>query len=461
MRDVIFIGHATPEDNDFTLWLQSKLRNEGYNCECDLSFLLGGEKDFWASIQDMLTEKARKYILVLSKDAFKKSGLLDEWEYCKSLERDLNLTDFIIPLKIDDVPFNVRIGLNRRNIIPFKEWGIGLKKLLKKLEADKVPKGVSNTLSVNDWYENVYTNYSGVDYKTQELFYSNWLPIGELPPVLYLYQFENELQAKNVLIENSEFPFIRHGNYLCSFSPSINTWLPQFNFEVKVKNKLVIEKEKAFAFFESELFPGFQDVKNIVVRLLKTAFDKHMVSRGLQKYELANENFCFFFPRINDDKNKGEFILNGKNKNIGVTGVYKDYSWHFAISFSPLLYPRVCYSLKTHIIFTVDGIIPLSDKKKQHSFRRDKGRMMFNKSWRDLLLAFTSLLKSDPNVDRFEFFLNQNTKVGVDTTPVTFNSTFGYIEPTDDRRLLSIDSYYEDDEYYDDLEKEYLNGKLD
>jgi len=54
IRDTIFIGHATPDDNEFTLWLQSKLKNEGYNCECDLSLLLGGEADYWKNLQEFL-----------------------------------------------------------------------------------------------------------------------------------------------------------------------------------------------------------------------------------------------------------------------------------------------------------------------------------------------------------------------------------------------------------------------
>ena len=133
-RDTIFIGHATPEDNEFTTWLQSKLINEGYKCECDLTFLLGGEADYWQNLQDFLTNNTAKYILVVSKDTFNKQGVLDEWEHCRSLERQFNLTDFIIPVKIDSSPYNARIGLNRRNIIPFEEfWGTGLKRLLKKL----------------------------------------------------------------------------------------------------------------------------------------------------------------------------------------------------------------------------------------------------------------------------------------------------------------------------------------
>ena len=53
-RTVLFVTKATPEDNEFNLWLQSKLIVEEYNCECDLSFKIGGEAGYWKSLQDFL-----------------------------------------------------------------------------------------------------------------------------------------------------------------------------------------------------------------------------------------------------------------------------------------------------------------------------------------------------------------------------------------------------------------------
>ena len=69
-RDILFIGHANPEDNEFTLWLQAKLINEGYRAECDISYLLGGEEDYWKSLQELLENNSAKYLLVLSKKTF-------------------------------------------------------------------------------------------------------------------------------------------------------------------------------------------------------------------------------------------------------------------------------------------------------------------------------------------------------------------------------------------------------
>jgi hypothetical protein len=85
MRDTIFIGHANPQDNEFTIWLYSKLELEGFKVWCDLESLVGGERDFWDEIQNVLETDACKYLLVFSKAAFNKDGIKDEYEFARSI----------------------------------------------------------------------------------------------------------------------------------------------------------------------------------------------------------------------------------------------------------------------------------------------------------------------------------------------------------------------------------------
>ncbi|RLB78259.1 MAG: hypothetical protein DRH24_14760 [Deltaproteobacteria bacterium] len=101
MRNILFIGHATPEDNEFTVWLHSKLELEGYKVWCDLENLLGGERDFWTKIQRVIEHEACKYLLVFSKHTFQKDGVIDEFEFSRSITKKYNLNDFVIPLRIE------------------------------------------------------------------------------------------------------------------------------------------------------------------------------------------------------------------------------------------------------------------------------------------------------------------------------------------------------------------------
>lgn len=41
-RRMLFLSHATPEDNSFARWLALQLANEGYPVWCDLTKPLGG-----------------------------------------------------------------------------------------------------------------------------------------------------------------------------------------------------------------------------------------------------------------------------------------------------------------------------------------------------------------------------------------------------------------------------------
>ena len=67
MRDTIFISHATPEDNEFTIWLASRLELMGYKVWIDKRNLLGGEV-FWNDIENAITIDAVKFLLVYSKN---------------------------------------------------------------------------------------------------------------------------------------------------------------------------------------------------------------------------------------------------------------------------------------------------------------------------------------------------------------------------------------------------------
>ena len=448
-RDIIFIGHATPEDNEFTLWLQSKLKNEGYNWECDLSFLLGGEADYWKNLQDLLEHQSIKYILVVSSVTFDKSGVLDEWEHCKSIERQYQLRDFIIPVKVDNSPFNSRMGLNRKNIISFENnWGEGLKRLLRKLAFDEVPKITANTNSIMDWYDNVYTTYSGIEYREKDLFYSNWMKIPILPKKVHFYKFYNEEQAKAVA-KNLIFPGFRHGNMIVTFQKTLNYYLVEENLEIQPQEHITRDSIDAIQRYDSDVFPTYGDFRRLLVRLLRECFESYLKEMQLKIYELSNSN-CYFFEH-KEEKSKGRFFINGKAKNIGITGKYYDAFWHFGISFRPMLYPELCLSFKSHIIFTDDGVNPWTDKKQMHSARRNKGKTMHNKEWRDQLLAFFACITNTES-EEIVLIVAEEETITLSPTPITFEAKFSYIEPNDEERLKPIDSYLDEEEFYEDDE---------
>ena len=86
-RNMLFISHATPEDNQFTMWLALRLAAEGYPVWCDLTKLLGGEP-FWKEIETAIRERTCKFLFVLSQYSNSKEGTRDELEVATTVGKN-------------------------------------------------------------------------------------------------------------------------------------------------------------------------------------------------------------------------------------------------------------------------------------------------------------------------------------------------------------------------------------
>jgi len=76
-RNMLFISHANPEDNEVARWLALRLAADGYPVWCDLTKLLGGEP-FWQEIEKAIRERTCKFLFPLSQHSNEKQGTLDE-----------------------------------------------------------------------------------------------------------------------------------------------------------------------------------------------------------------------------------------------------------------------------------------------------------------------------------------------------------------------------------------------
>ncbi len=203
--------------------------DDGYKVWLDKAGLLGGER-FWPTIQQAI-QSSFKVLFVYSSnivtgEGILKGGIENEIEYAKSIAAANDLKDFIIPLRIDDSPFNLAIGLPNLNQIPFENnWAAGLKTLIKKLEKDNAPKEFSPSESVmSEWYENEYvSNCTIVD--SAELFYTSWWTVAEMPKMFYMYQFTNLEQANSIRSMNRDVNLSKRINILSSFEENINLTL--------------------------------------------------------------------------------------------------------------------------------------------------------------------------------------------------------------------------------------------
>ncbi len=76
-REALFISHASPEDNAFTLWLGAKLTALGYEVFADVLRLRGGD-DWERILETAILEKAAKVLSAATPHGVQKQGVRNE-----------------------------------------------------------------------------------------------------------------------------------------------------------------------------------------------------------------------------------------------------------------------------------------------------------------------------------------------------------------------------------------------
>lgn len=447
MRDTLFISHATPEDSPFTEWLYAQLTLAGYKCWCDLEGLYGGERDFSEEIQNVIENEAAKFLLVFSSSTFNKEFVKDEYEFARSLARKNRLKDFIMPLRIGDVSFDTRIGLNRYNHFHFfPSWPEGLSKLLRKLHNDGVNRSQGkSTEIISSWAKNNYTLKSGIS-QIPRKYFSNWWKIEPIPSKIYVFQYLNESQAAAINEEDTVYPTIRHGNCVIAFEKNIvSSCLKQQNVEIFPVQTFTISVQDILSGFEKDDFPTYADANSFLKRLLKKGLKDTMFNSGLSRHKMSGNQECFYYRKDQEKANRVPVSYDGYSTKKNLLGKYLGSFWHFGISFKVLLKPFPCFSLKSHLVFSYNGLRKWEDDSIIFKARRQKGRMMFNKEWRDLLLAMINSLKNEDG--EILLVLNNDLICKLPFQTITFNADFDYTEPTRESRIsLLSEDFIEDDE---------------
>lgn len=464
MRDTIFISHATPEDNDFSIWLANRLQLLGYKVWLDKNGLLGGEK-FWEEIDQVIRNKAIKILMVYSKNICQrdefgniiegklKDGISKEISLSESIGKTQSLNDFIILMNIDGAKYNLFIGADRLNQIPFYDnWADGFKQLEKKLRHDEVLKEDSNITDFGNWYENQFILPNSVHEK-KELYYTNWWSIDNLPKSFFVYHFDNKSQADIISKQWYDFPKKGVSNNIFTFEKKNSFLVQRDEDEIEIIPKKIYEVFISDIYNRniSEEFPNQRDCENYLKQLLSRIFHELMKKRGLDWYEMSSKKNAYFhnLKSLPTQKVKYQLKNSSKPKTKNLIGKYKSFGkWHFAITARPILFPVLCFNLKSHITFTSNGFKVWEkgnkvDTEKLHSHRRAKGKRMFNEEWRDIFLAFISSLKIDEEI---KLPLSSNFTLTMNDSPIEYWANFGYKDPKDLKRESILNSDFNDND---------------
>src|SRR5262249_25121352 len=151
--------------------------------------LLGGE-DFWNEIEAAIRHRAVKMLYVLSRTSNTKAGALKELAVAQTVAKVNTFRDFVIPLKIDNIPFaDINIDIHRLNAISFEaSWAQGFQQLLLKLEQDGVQKDSQfSPDSVTTWWRTQFSADTGIATTPEECL-SNWFRIIRMPERLFCHE---------------------------------------------------------------------------------------------------------------------------------------------------------------------------------------------------------------------------------------------------------------------------------
>src|SRR6266850_460258 len=446
VRDMLFVGHANPEDNEFARWITLQLAREGYAVWCDLTKLLGGEA-FWDDIQKAIKERTIKFLFVSSRVSNSKDGPLQELDCAKGVEKKFKdtLEDFVIPLKIDDLRHDdVHITIRRLNSISFTpSWPKGFAQLLEKLNKQGIPKNPNfGPDAVTRWWRNSISAEKGIIQQPDEHL-SNWFPIS-LPNDLYCHNLGRHTTGK-MDVDTSGFPAPAVKDTDISFL----SFAPAHEFEGRMGEQYYIAQSEVYSTANIVAGTGPKEFPRHLVQLLRIGWERMMIARGFPVHQMANDANCYFVRSGMLPNNRLYFEgFAGKpawRAAVGykTTKAGKRY-WHFGIQAKVHVRPEPLCVIKTHVLFSSDGITIWNNPRRLARARRNQCKNWWNDEWRDRLMGMIAFLAQDSMI---VIPMGGDVIVTIPQAPITFESDISYLAPKEQKIPSEAD---EDDDEGDD-----------
>jgi hypothetical protein len=383
-RNILFISHATPEDNHFVRWLGAKLAAMGYEVWADVLRLRGGD-DWAGKLETALRQRAIKMLLVCTPSGLAKDGVRREIEIGAQVSKQLKDAEFIIPLRLEayEPPFRVALA----QYVDFNRgWAQGLKELTELLKEKTVPRGKSGPIDV--WLASHAVGAARVLDKPEPLL-SNWLEVAKEPTHVRYCEPPGGLpidafQRREV----HRWAVVPHRGGVITFArPGEDGRLAS-----EIPAKLV--DEVATELFLDEGWPGqgidVYQARRLYSDLGTQAFDKLAGACGLQGYASSARRTSWWpdvktapLTKIRFDwgfrRGLRQIIGQSKKRNV---------HWHYALSANLRSSPIRHLRLAARLVFSENGLDAITDARRAHVLRRSFAKGWRNARWRDMLCAY-------------------------------------------------------------------------
>lgn len=427
-REAIFISHATPEDNDFVRWLGSKLELAGYKVWHDLARLKGGDY-FWDKIEAAIRNDSFRFVAVVSKVAVGKQGAKDEWAVAGTIER--SVPGFIIPVRIDDIPYgDVPIALHRKNLLDFTwGWHKGLAALVDTLEEAQAPKVSSPEPALARHWLPELKESAIIKTDAKETLDSTWLPIISLPPAIETARILGKDREIKVTEANRKLPWFEHEDRIVGFAKGADL--------VSLMAKSVMLKASSAADTSTFLKEGstlgdtevpWWEARKRVGNLVRQAWELAMEAKGFASVYQSGGRRVFYAP-AELTGGQGKYVryqdFNGKKRIKALNGKSEKHGacWAYGVGMVTSFDDPWRVELRHAVIFTDDDGKPLEDALKAHRLRRAFCKSWWNEQWRTLMRAFLWLASEGEAELILSVGSGRNITLG--STPIQFDAPSG------------------------------------
>ncbi|BBK32843.1 TIR domain-containing protein [Allostella humosa] len=414
-----------------------QLASAGYEVWSDITRLIGGEV-FWDDIEDAIRRHTAKFILVVSNAALRKEGVKDEINLAVMVERSDKVDRFVLPVRIEDVPFSdFKANIARKNAIDFTTgWAPALARVFEVLERDGVPKGAIQSADVASWCARRF-EATQMPVAEPETVVSNWLPITAMPEEVSLFSIGVPQSAVKGLMAGTRLPWFPYHRLVGTFGNAVDLALGLPDQHIERHYLLTLDAMLAGT---PPAMPAVRraDARRLVVNMLRQGWNNTMAAKGLLPFEMADNSVAWFFPRHLIEKDTAHFVDHtGKRRRKAMVGRSEKRSvyWHLGFIAKPVIGVQSHFVMKATIVFSEDGRTPLDSVEKMHRLRRGFCRNWWNDQWRDLLLAYATWIGGDA----FQIVLPMGdfARVYVGSLPILFTSPITCPDPFVKTRTLA------------------------
>jgi hypothetical protein len=413
-RETLFISKATPEDDDFVLWLAPRLEAAGYNVFADILSLEPGDR--WRKrVTGTLQDQSIKMLLCCRDSTLSKNGVQEEIAIAEDLAKELKDDKFIIPLRLE--PFRKLFGIGGLQYIDFiGSWAQGLRELLESLERQSIPRSAEKIV-INPNWETYRKRLATKIKESPELLTTNWLRIATVPETIRYYQPTGAVDHSMMQTACKGWRYPAE-LYLRGF----------FSFAAPEEIESNFANVGKFSSKEYEL-PSFlekgidspdvrpREARNLVSSMFRKSWEGSCYQKSLYAYPFSSQTGFHVTDKHVALGRRVPWGHHGERRSSMLQNVANGRIWRYGVSASPQFWPYAHFKLKARVLFAEfsSGTV-LENVDQQHRLRRTICKGWRNKQWHGRLMAFLELLSN--NSSYIDLSLSDSSFLRLDASPI-------------------------------------------